>query len=642
MPNLDDELRRAREAPTTAPVAGQNVSGQDNTNSVPDPPTPTPAHPVVNSGMDNSAILDAGQRTTRSTSAQPLVDEETDNQDILSDDGTPSANFITSLLNERMQVRFEDDIVHMAHSVAILDRTPKTYHEAINGPDKDAWIKSMKEEYDSLVANDTWEEIPFDASKNLVGGRWVYVIKCDATGKAVRFKSRYVAQGFSQIEGVDYGETYAPVVKAQNVRLLLAIAAYLDLDITHEDVDVAFLQGLIDREVYLAPPKGYEGNGPRVMYKLKRCIYGLHQSAAKWMDRLVDYLTSLGFTQLKSDNCIYTKYTEKSMLVVTSHVDDLLSFGKPRSVVLSFIDDLKKEFGIKVLGDVAWYSNMVVERERDVAAPFIKLHQAPYILDLVRDYGLLQSYPKTIPMIPGVDIHLLTKESPKLSTQDQAIYRTKLGKFQWATNTRPDTQFSVKQMAKVLNCSTRGHMQLADDFIKYLLGTANMGVKYFKHGPAIILEAYVDSDWKKCTKTRRSTSGYVFYLNKCPISWYSKLQDTVAMSSVEAEIIALGTSVQEALYVRGLLKELGYAQEKPTIIYVDNSGAKSYGTNPGQYSGKRNMRHIELRYYFIREHVRNGNIEIRQVPSAQNIADIFTKALPRPQHDTLKEDLVSI
>ena len=528
---------------------------------------------------------------------------------------------------------------HMCMGADIESRTPKTYDEAMNGPDAPYWKKAVEEELESLRTNDTWSEEAADGvhPRDIVRGVWVFKIKQNDKGEVIRFKARFCARGYTQLKGVNYEETHAPVVRMQNVLLLMALAAEMGLELMQNDVDTAYLYGEIDALVYITPPEGYvqESKSGPVVLRLSKGLYGLKQSGHLWNERLVKYMLSIGYEQLKSDPCLFKYEKDGALVIVAVYVDDLISFGRPRSAVEAFTDVLEKEFRIKRLGDLTWYSNMTIERDRSPGG-FVKVHQEAYVKAMCEDHGLATATPRNEPMAPKTDVFALVKTGkPMLPGRN---IRAAVGQLIWTTITRPTALHSVGLLTRIMHQAKNEHYELAKGVMKYLKKDISNGL-VFNNNPKMkpnTPEAWCDSSWadademiewgnpKIDDRERRSTTGYAIFMNDGLISRLSKRQDVVAMSSPEAETGALKSCIQEVLYVRNVLQEIGFPIEGPTTIWVDNAGAVSYASNP-QYRGRRSMRHLELQNSFIRQEIAAGHVAVVKVAGDKNLADIFTK-----------------
>ena len=613
--------------------------------------TPIPATPME--GVENPA--DSERTDTDPGQQAPTVPTET------ADDATsaPQANVASGNRKVTFESHHEDEIPlydaeimgarhknysvrypnnHYCMATEVEHRTPQTYEEAISGPDATQWQKAMQEELESLRVNDTWQEEPSDrvSSGDIVTGKWVYRLKTDDQNRVTQFKARYVARGFTQRYGVNYEETHAPVVRMQNVHLLMALCATHGFELEQADINTAYLYGEIDADVFVAPPKGYrqESSG-NIVLRLKKGLYGLKQSGALWNRRLVDYLISIGYTQMKSDKCIFTyRGPNNTLVIVAIYVDDILCAGTPKAAIADFLDKMESEFRMKRLGNLAWYCNMTVERNREPGG-YIKVHQEAYVKSMLQEYGLQDCNPRTEPMAHGTDVFELSRTGTPLRPDQN--FRGAVGKLIWITITRPTILQTVGLLTRIMHEATAQHFELAKGIMRYLAKDPKRGLLY-RNNPvskANILVAYVDASHGDMDefapdgigRRRKSTTGYTIMMNDGVVSRLSKGQERTAMSSTEAETDALKSCTQEVMYLRNLLEELGFPLSEPTDVFVDNSGTVSWANNPGQYHGRRSMRHLELRNAMIRENIHLRIIMVCKVHTDDNLADIMTKIM---------------
>jgi hypothetical protein len=212
------------------------------------------------------------------------------------------------------------------------------------------WVDAMVEEYDSIVKNSVWDIVPRPIDKSVVGSRWIYKVKKDADGSVEKYKARFVAWGFSQIEGIDYGETFAPVARYSSIRSILALSAQMGWCIHQMDVKTTFLNGIIEEEVYIEQPEGFETfDRESHVCRLKRALYGMKQAPRAWYTRIDSYFTGLGITKSEADENLYQFVVEGKILIIVLYVDDLILTGDEK-LIHSCNEDLAKEFEMKDLG----------------------------------------------------------------------------------------------------------------------------------------------------------------------------------------------------------------------------------------------------------------------------------------------------
>jgi hypothetical protein len=304
--------------------------------------------------------------------------------------------------------------------------------------------------------------------------------------------------------------------------------------------------------------------------------------------------------------------------------------GQPIAALDNFVVEMEREFRMKRLGDIVWYSNIHVERStHSDGDSVLKMSQSAYIMESLKELKLDQTNIQPTPMAEGVDIHELSERGEPMTGQRHTNFRGKLGKTMWCMQTHPEVAYAVCQLSRVANCATEGHEKLIDHVWRYLKGVHDRGI-FYRSKPYITeirLVGWSDSNWGGDSASMKSTTSTYWEICEGYIMSQSKLQSVVAMSTMEAEIIALSSAIQEAILLRGTLKELGFPQEQPTTIYVDNAATVAWANSSGNYSGKRSVRHMELRHAHIKESVQLGDVAVIKCATKDNKSDIGTKAL---------------
>ena len=516
--------------------------------------------------------------------------------------------------------------IHYAYAVAHdIYGDPMTHEEAMRAPEADLWKEAEKSEYQSLMENKTWILVPMPKGNvNVVGSRWLFKTKRDGNGNIVKYKARLVAQGFTQEHGIDYDETHSSVVRFTSVRLIFAIAASQDLIMHTMDVDTAFLNATLQELIYLRQPKGFVQRGPNgeeLVCKLEKALYGLKQASRNWNLTINEWLTSdYGMTRSQADACVYVQINGEQKLYVTVWVDDLIIAGSDMGTIKDFKDAIARRFKMKDLGVLT--SVLGMEVTRDSTTGDIKLSQVTYLKKVLERFGLGDCHPVGTP----IEGNLTRLEGGKPSHKYMSI----VGSLMYASVVcRPDITFAVQALSRHFQSCGPDHLNAAERVLKYLRGTIDKGIIYksgTSAGKAAGLIGYSDSDWGSDTDTRRSTTGYLFTFNRGAISWGSRLQATVALSSSEAEYMALTAATQEAIHLRQLLADLGISISNSTIIYEDNVGCIAMSSNPVFH---KRTKHIAIKYHFVRERVESGEVNVKYVPTNQQLADILTKPLSK-------------
>lgn len=502
---------------------------------------------------------------------------------------------------------------------------PMTYKQAIHGPNADKWAKAIDEELQSLEKNDTWELVPRPTDAKILPSRWIFKLKKDEQGNIARYKARFVVKGYVQEQGIDYDETFAPVVKATSIRTLLALAVNKNLHLHQMDVSTAFLNGDIDREIFVEPPQGLETNGQVCL--LKRTLYGLKQSPRGWNHALDAFLTTLGLERLVTDNCLYVNRDRTTYLAV--YVDDLLLATESEQEMAELKEKFSDRFEMKDLGPAKYVLGLEIDYDQEGGT--LCLHQSNYIRNILQTFNMDHSKPVASPMDPSVKLRKNDTEENNRAFP----YREAIGKLMYAaTSTRLDISYAVGHLSRYLDNPSDDHWNAVKRILRYLKGTQNHGLIYNRTYTHWNLELYCDSDWASDIDSRKSTAGFISFFNGSPISWKSKLQSTVALSSTEAEYMGLTQASKECLWLQMFLDELGITNIMPTTIHCDNQAAIQIAHNPVHHE---RSKHIDIRFHFIRNLI-DDRIILQYCPTTKMLADVMTKALNGPKHTTLVQD----
>ena len=362
--------------------------------------------------------------------------------------------------------------------------------EALASPERAKWMDAMDKEMNSLHMNDVWDLVKLPKDRKAVGSKWVFKLKVGSDGQVERHKARLVAQGFAQKQGLDYDETFSPVVRFESLRTVIALAVQNGMKMHQMDVTTAFLNGELQEEVYMKQPEGFVAEGQEdLVCKLKRSIYGLKQSPRCWNAALDHKLKQMGFVQAKGDPCLYMA-SEGEMFIIAVYVDDIVLAGKGDQRIAEVKQALAHQFQVKDMGELHYFLGVKVVRDKDM-----------------------------------------------------------------------------------------------------------------------------------------------FQLGETAISWRSKKQTCVALSTAEAEYMALASAAQEAMWLRQLIIDLKNEPVSATVIFEDNQSAICMAKNP-QFHGR--SKHIAIKYHFIRDQVENNNMELKYCRTNDMIADMLTKGLNGEQFAKLR------
>ena len=503
---------------------------------------------------------------------------------------------------------------------------PSSLREAMESDASENWKEALRDEYNSLRQNGTWELVPLPKGKNIVGCRWVFKVKRNAEGGIDRYKARLVAQGFSQKEGLDFEEVFSPVVKHTSIRVLFALSVQLGWFCHQIDIKTAFLNGTIKEEIYMRQPEGFvDEENPQHVCRLVRSLYGLKQSARCWNERLHEFLTKAGFVQCASDCCLYSKSVGGLLVMLVVYVDDILIFCSSLERLEAEKKALKDEFKLVDQGEVHHILGMIVKKTNSG----LHISQPTFVEGVLKKCGMEHSKPVSSPL----EVKLEVGDE---KFKDVREYQVLVGSLVYLmTATRPDLAFAVSWLTQHMSSPYNNHWVSAKRVLRYLRGTAGFGLGYVKLGGSVELVGYSDSSWANNPEDRTSNAGYCFFLSGCLVSWKSHKQRSVARSSTEAEYVSLSECIQEAIWLKSLLKDMGF-DVIPITIFEDNLGAIELCKNPKFHS---RTKHIDVHYHFCRQFIQNGSIIVKYCPTKDMVADIFTKSLPGPGFMALRKKM---
>lgn len=482
----------------------------------------------------------------------------------------------------------------------------------------------MEEELSSLHTLHTWHLTSPDLATNIVKCKWVFRIKYTKDGVIDRYKARLVAKGFQQQPGIDYTDTFSPVVKPATIRTLLSLVVSHNWPLRQLDINNAFLQGTLLDEVYMAQPPGFiDPDFPTHVCKLKKAIYGLKQAPRAWYTELTHWLVSQGFRRCVSDTSLFILHHATNPIYLVVYVDDIIITGPNLTTLTSFIETFAHRFFLKDLGELSYFLSVEVMP----TSYGLFLSQQHYIIDLLTNMGMLDSKPAPTPMITTQSLTI----GSGVSLPDPKAYRTAIGSLQYLTLTRPDVAYAVNKLSQFMHKPTSDHWAALKRLLRYLNGTLDKGINLYKHSPST-LHAFSNSDWGGDRDDYTSTMGYVVFIGRNPITWCSKKQKSIAKSSTEAEYRAISSTTGELMWVQNLLMEMGVRLTDIPVIYCDNLSATYLSANPVFHS---KMKHLAIAYYFIREQVQRGTLRVTHVATGDQLGDFLTKPLSRPRLDIL-------
>ena len=513
---------------------------------------------------------------------------------------------------------------------------PTSLADAKRRPDRADWEKAIQEELTVLKEAGTWTLVEPPPGANIVGSKWVFRVKKDAVGNIVRKKARLVAQGFSQVPGIDYFDTYAPVARLSSIRTILALAARNDMELHQIDIKGAYLNGELtdDEAIYMRQPPGYASKDhPNHVCRLLKTLYGLKQAGRRWYQKLVQILVDeLKFTRCEVDQAVFFKREDDGKLsVVAVHVDDCTIAASS----LALVEDLKRRMSEHVeitdMGELHWLLGIEVKRDREERT--ISLSQRSYIDSIARQFGFDDLKPISTPMDPNVK--LSTSQNPSTATEFAVMhhipYREAVGALMYAMlGMPPDISFMTTTVAKFSNNPRLPHWEAVKRVYRYLNGTKDLRLTF--GGETKVLMGYADADGSMA-EDHRAISGYAFLIDGGAVSWSTKKQEIVSLSTTESEYIAATHAAKEALWLRSLITQVfgtirDASLSHATTLFSDNQSAIALAKDH-QYHAR--TKHIDVRFHFIRWVIEDGKLILIYCPTNDMVADTLTKALPSPK-----------
>ena len=514
------------------------------------------------------------------------------------------------------------DYCYNIHSV------PRTYSEAMKCEDSQKWRVAMEKEYQSLLKHKTFILVERPKNHDVITGRWVFLSKLDidpmTKNLLTRAKARWVARGFLQKYGESFTDTYAPMSRMPSIRIMMFFCAQLGFWAFQLDVETAYLNAPLDHDIYIEQPAGFNNDKSKVCL-LRKSLYGLKQSAKLWNDTIHSFLLKIGFTQTNADLCLYMQRSTEGIMFLIIWVDDIIILSNNVKMVNVFKEQISKEYSVKDLGQLKYFLGI----EFSVTERSVQMSQSGYCKTILERFGMMDSKPMKIPCEKNIHDELRAHANSPL-LPDATKYRELVGSLIYLQQvTRPDISFITNILGQQMSKPTKFHWELGLKTLRYLKGTINFTLVYRK-ADKIELTGYADADWGNGTD-RKSQSGYCFYLssNSSPISWSSRKQNLVATSTCDAEYVSLSEAVSECIWLQQLLKDINIqgVHSRPAQMLCDNTPAIALANNPGHH---KRSKHIDIKHHHVRDHMNQGTITVNHVPTGDNIADGFTKALAYP------------
>ena len=509
------------------------------------------------------------------------------------------------------------------YQVEIIENMPQTYRDAMKTEEASAWTSAMEYELETINRYNTATLTDLPPGKKLLTTRWV-LNKRAKPDSEIQHKARLCVRGFEQREGIDFKETFAPTLNVKSFRILCGIAAKYKYKIRQFDVKSAFLNGILDEEIYVTQPPGFEDkNHPEKVWKLNRALYGLKQSPRIWWKTLQEKLTDIKLISTVGDDAMFSRKLNGKLIYIGVWVDDMPIAVPDDSTGDEIKNILQQNFEIHDLGDAKKILGMELNRNNETGT--IRLTQSKYIKTILAKFEMSDCKPVDMPFPQNLQLN--SKDGDALPSNTP--YRELVGSLIHAMNyTRPNIAFAVSVLSRYMQSPRTPHWKAAKHVLRYLRGSTNCGIEFSGKGEFF---GAVDSDWGMDIDTNRSTTGYTFMFAGGPISWKSKCQKVVSDSSTEAELRAAVDAVKECKWLRDVLSDLAELNEGPTRMFEDNQGLLKITENTQALD---RCRHISRKASALRESIQHRIISLEYIASEKNPADIFTKSVHK---NTIKQ-----
>ena len=635
---------------TTTTTAATTHTTQNNDNSTVDnnnDNTSARTHPPTNIASQQESD-DNDERIDVSSLREGDNDNDNDNaiQHDNNDDNSSNDGTIKRRSKRKRKEVFtlsEDDFAAAASTNTSLNKKvrivepdePSSYEQAIKSSESVHWKAAIDREIKSLSKNNTWTVLKKNDTMNLVTTKWVFKKKRNEHGVVVRYKARLVARGFTQEYGIDYTETFAPVLKMKTLRMMIALSSTPNRQLVQLDVTTAFLNADVHEDIYITVPDGVTARTDEVL-KLRKALYGLKQAPREWNSTISSHFTdNLQFERCKKDTCIYVKQSKtKHTIMIGLFVDDIvISYDKQDEVEVARMKiAMMKKFEMSDMGVMKHILGLRITYRDDCTY----VDQQTYINDKITHFQQNNSTPTSTPGDANVAL------DDGAAAADTHEYRSLVGSLIYAsTETRPDITHATNIISRYMTKPTINHLRAARKIFRYLNGCNNLALRFSNNDltNSVNITAYCDADWGGDKSDRKSTTGYCVFVNDNLISWCTKKQQTVALSTAEAELMAMVEVAKEVEWLIQMLKEMKYNVNTPATIYSDNQSAVKIAHNDIDHD---RTKHIDIKYYYIRELITNGSVAVTWVSTDRQTADIFTKPLAFPSFNRHRHVLLSL
>ncbi|XP_043725812.1 uncharacterized mitochondrial protein AtMg00810-like [Telopea speciosissima] len=365
----------------------------------------------------------------------------------------------------------------------------------------------------------------------------------------------------------------------------------------------------------MTPPPGYRRKGETFVCRLHKSLYGLKQASQQWYSKFSASLCNYGFKHSEADHSLFHLGMGTDYVFVLLYVDDIVITGSNDELISSVKDMLHQQFHIKDLGPLKYFLGIEVAR----SSHGLSLCQQKYVLEILEDSGLSGARPSDTPMEQNLK---LTDTGGSLLS-NMSSYRRLVGRLIYLTVTRPNIAYTVNTLSQFMHQPHQPHLDAVHRLLQYLKATVGQGL-YYSVTSSLELRAYCDFDWARCPMTRRSTIGYCIFIGNCPISWKTKKQHTISQLSAKEEYQAMAVTTCEITWLSYLFQDIGFSIPKPVLLFCDNQAALHIAANPVFHE---RTKHIEIDCHLVREKIHKSLIHPSKIPTASQVADLFTKSL---------------
>lgn len=506
---------------------------------------------------------------------------------------------------KQLPLYLEDYAILALHAETFLEDVPQNFEEIETRTDKDEWLYAVREEMDALIENKTWELTRLPLGKRAIDNKWIFKIKQNEDKSLKTYKARLVA-------------------RLTTLRTLLSIVVEKNLLTCHMDVKNAFLHGEIEEDLYMKIPEGFESK-TNLICKLNKSLYGLKQAPRAWNKTIDNYLMTMGFESSQVDRCLYIWKSDHFYIFLVLYVDDIFIAGNNQKKIDHIKDGLRMKFHMKDLGTPRTFLGINIEWTDDE----LRLSQRYYFEKLLKRFKMEECNPTSTPM----ELTPVSENEEKLGPEEKPYGELVSCLMYGMIATRPDLSFAVNYFSRYQHEQTEARWKALKRILRYIKGTLNFYLCYKRSGGES-LTCYVDADFGS-ELDRKSTSGFLLQVFGNTVSWTTKRQNSVSLSSTEAEYVALATAAAETIWLKNLLNDFNIINDIPPTVYEDNQSCIHLLS---KWEHKR-LKHVDVKYNFVRDLHEKKKINVVYANSKNQLADILTKPVPKVQFVKLRTEM---